>query len=115
MAGDDFVMLRPSWALRTLTDELCASAGFRPRVAFEGDDLSVVTGFVRSGLGVAVVPAVEMLGAATDSPGESIVRLTDSGAHREVGVAWSERRRLLPAGELFREHVLAGYGVPPPD
>lgn len=115
VAGDDFVMLRPSWALRTLTVELCTSAGFRPRVAFEGDDLSVVTGFVRSGLGIAVVPAVEMPGATTDSPGESIVRLTDSGAHRDVGIAWSKRRRLLPAGELFREHVLAGYGVPPPD
>jgi LysR family transcriptional activator of glutamate synthase operon len=115
VAGDDFVMLRRSWALRALTDELCTSAGFRPRVAFEGDDLSVVTGFVRSGLGVAVVPAVSMLGAATDAPGESVVRLTDPGAHREVGVAWSERRRLLPAGELFRDHVLAAYGVPAPD
>jgi DNA-binding transcriptional LysR family regulator len=113
-AGDDFVMPRPSWALRTLTDELCAAAGFTPRVLFECDDLSVVTGFVRSGLGVAVVPAVTMPAATTDSPEASIIRLTDRGAHREVGLAWSERRRLLPAGELFRKHVLAGYGVPPP-
>ncbi len=109
--GDDaFVMLRPSWALRILTDDLCRAAGFRPHVAFEGDDLSVVTGFVRAGLGVAVVPAVEAPGGG-DPQGESFVPLTDDGAHRDVGIAWSERRRLLPAGELFREHVLAGYGL----
>ena len=50
-------MLRPDWELRTLTESLCAAAGFAPRVAFEGHDLPVVQGFVAAGLGVAVVPA----------------------------------------------------------
>src|SRR3712207_4524444 len=57
VAHDDFVMLRPAWELRALTDALCAEAGFTPRAAFEGDDLRVVSGFVAAGLGVAIVPA----------------------------------------------------------
>ncbi|MCW2849805.1 MAG: LysR family transcriptional regulator [Marmoricola sp.] len=113
VADDDFVMLRPAWALRTLTEELCRTAGFTPRVAFEGDDLSVVRGFVHAGLGVAVVPARVPGAPATTAPGNSGIPLTDSGAHRDVGLAWSERRRLLPSGEMFRDHVLATLAQDP--
>ncbi len=114
VADDDFVMLRPSWALRTLSDQLCATAGFVPRVAFECDDLPVVRGFVAAGLGIAVVPAMDSVARATSSPTEPLIRLSDDGASRDVGLAWSESRRLLPSAELFRQHVLATRhpGVP---
>jgi LysR family transcriptional activator of glutamate synthase operon len=107
VAEEDFVMLRPSWALRTLADELCAAAGFTARVAFEGDDLPVVRGFVAAGLGVAVVPAMDTVARAVSSPDSPLLRLTDPGARRDVGVSWSESRRLLPSAELFLQHVLA--------
>ena len=98
-------MLRPSWELRALTDDLCRAAGFTPRTAFESDDLAVVRGFVAAGLGVAVVPADGF------SPGETYgrerhLRIVDAGAHREVGMAWPSERRLLPSAELFRRHVV---------
>ncbi|CUR55016.1 putative Uncharacterized HTH-type transcriptional regulator YybE [metagenome] len=102
VATEDFVMLRPTWELRSLTDELCAAAGFAPRVAFEGDDLPVVEGFVAAGLGVAIVPATDL----QDRP--HLVPLSDPGAFREVGVAWSRERRLLPSAALFRDYVIAG-------
>jgi DNA-binding transcriptional LysR family regulator len=107
VADDEFVMLRPSWELRSLSDELCAAAGFVPRVAFECDDLAVARGFVAAALGVAIVPGAD---APTDTDGPGGVRLlplTDEGAFRDVGLAWSETRRLLPSAELFRQHVLA--------
>jgi LysR family transcriptional activator of glutamate synthase operon len=107
-ADEDFVMLRPTWALRTLSDELCAAAGFVPRVAFEGDDLPVVRGFVSAGLGVAIVPAPGSVSPPDSTPSVPLLRITDDGAHREVGLAWSEERRLLPSAELFRQHVLDG-------
>jgi DNA-binding transcriptional LysR family regulator len=105
-ADEEFVMLRPTWILRALTDRLCASAGFAPRVSFEGDDLPVVRGFVEAGLGVAVVP-VPVRNVHPAESVERLVPLTDKGAHREVGLAWSRSRRLLPAAGLFRDHVLA--------
>ena len=39
--------------------------------------------------------------------GLHVLALTDPGATREVGLSWSPQRRMLPAAELFREHVLA--------
>lgn len=107
VSTEDFVMLRPSWELRTLSDELCAEAGFAPRVAFEVDDLSVVHGFVAAGLGVAIVPASEDEPHPRGKAASRLVRLTDPHASRDVGVAWSRERRLLPSADLFRRHVLS--------
>ncbi len=113
VADEPFVMLRPGWELRALCDDLCRLAGFEPRVEFEGDDLPVVRGFVAAGLGVAIVP--EMKGEELGGhPGRDellrLIPIEDQGADREVGLAWSGSRRLLPSAELFRQHVLAGGG-----
>jgi LysR family transcriptional activator of glutamate synthase operon len=102
-AEDDFVMLASSWELRRQSDELCAAAGFAPRVAFESDDLAVVRGFVAAGLGVAIVPA----GGPDAGGAVRLVRLTDEGASRDVGLCWSQARRLLPSADLFRRHAVS--------
>ncbi len=102
---EDFVMLHSGWELRSRSEELCAAAGFVPTVAFEGDDLAMVRGFVAAGLGVSIVPAPP--GAADSWSGrERLVGISDAGASRDVGPAWSRERRLLPAAQLFRQHVL---------
>jgi LysR family transcriptional activator of glutamate synthase operon len=114
VADEDFVMLHPSWVMRTLTDELCQAAGITPRVAFEVDDLSVARGFVAAGLGVAVIPEMDPERAGRGPGAEPLIRLTDDGATREVGLAWSTSRRLLPSAELFRDQVLGpGLRLPP--
>jgi LysR family transcriptional regulator, transcription activator of glutamate synthase operon len=117
VAGEDFVMLRPSWELRTLSDELCAAAGFVPQVAFECDDLPVARGFVAAGLGVAIVPGTDSQTGTDSAAAVPLISLVDDGAHRDVGLAWSETRRLLPSAELFRQYVLsstpAGMGASP--
>jgi DNA-binding transcriptional LysR family regulator len=107
VAGEDFVALRPTSLLRRQTTELCEHAGFAPTVAFEGDDVPTVRGFVAAGLGVAILPAPRA--GSVDGPGSAVRHLpiTDGGASREVGLAWSTERRLLPAAEAFRTHVLA--------
>jgi LysR family transcriptional activator of glutamate synthase operon len=107
-AKEDFVMLRPAWELRTLSEELCTRAGFVPRVAFEEDDIPVVRGFVAAGLGVAIVPALAAEVRQAGGGAERLVRLSDAAAFREVGLAWSKNRRMLPSAELFRHHVLEG-------
>ena len=98
VAEEDFVMLSRAWQLRSRTESLCEAAGFRAKVAFEVDDVSVLADFVAAGLGVAIVPE--------PTRGVPVVRLTDAGAHRDIGLAWSLERRLLPSADLFRRHVL---------
>jgi len=105
-AAEPFIGLRPASALRRLTDDLCAAAGFRPEVIFEGDDLSNVRGFVAAGLGVAVVPAPRA-GSPEAAAGPVVYReVVDPGAAREIWLTWPAERRLLPAAELFRRHVI---------
>ncbi len=106
VAGDPFISLRSASALRRLTDDLCEQAGFRPDVIFEGDDLSNVCGFVAAGLGVAVVPAPRA-GSPEAVPGPvTYLEIADPGAVREILLTWSAERRLLPATDLFRRHVI---------
>jgi LysR family transcriptional regulator, transcription activator of glutamate synthase operon len=106
VAGEPFIGLRSASALRKQTDDLSDNAGFRPAVIFEGDDLSNVRGFVAAGLGVAVVPAPRA-GSPESAPGPVVYReITDPGAVRQVWLTWSAERRLLPAVDLFRRHVI---------
>jgi len=106
VSEEPFVSLRSTSALRKLTDELCDRAGFQPAVVFEGDDLSTVRGFVAAGLGVAIVPAPRA-GSPESAAGPVLYReIQDAGAVREICLTWSTERRLLPAAELFRRHVI---------
>jgi LysR family transcriptional regulator, transcription activator of glutamate synthase operon len=110
-AAEPFIALGPTSALRRLTDDLCKAAGFRPEVIFEGDDLSNVRGFVAAGLGVAVVPAPRA-GSPEAAAGPVVYReMMDPAAVREIWLTWPAERRLLPAAELFRRHVIRRAAV----
>jgi LysR family transcriptional regulator, transcription activator of glutamate synthase operon len=111
VAGEPFIALRPSSALRKLGDDLCAAAGFRPRVVFEGDDLSNVRGLVAAGLGVAIVPSPRA-GSPVAGPGPVLyLPILDDGAERDIYLTWSADKALLPAAELFRRHVIDTVGA----
>jgi DNA-binding transcriptional LysR family regulator len=106
VSGEPFVSLRPASALRKLSDDLCQQAGFRPAVVFEGDDLSTVRGFVAAGLGVAIVPAPRAGTLEAAAGPLAYGEILDAGAVRDLTLTWSAERRLLPAAELFRRHVI---------
>lgn len=95
-----FVTLRAPSPFRQASDVLFEGVGLTPTIGFEADDLATVQGFVAAGLGVAVVPA-SSLGERCE-----VVALGDPGARREIGLVWSEERRLLRSAALFRDHVL---------
>ncbi len=103
---EPFVLLRRGYALRRTVEGLCRQAGYTPAIAFEGDELSTITGLVGAGLGVSVVPAPQREPAAEAATSVRSLALTDAGATREIGIAWSTERRLLPAAENFRQHVI---------
>ncbi|MDD9206286.1 LysR substrate-binding domain-containing protein [Georgenia sp. 10Sc9-8] len=79
-------------------------------MAYGCDDLPTMRAFVAAGLGVAILP-VPPIRAATHE-GLHHVRLTDRGAYRDVGIAWSSEQRMLPAARLFRDHVVQRATVP---
>ncbi len=105
-ASDDFVTLAPGNYMRQMADDLCRSAGFEPRIAFEAAGVSTLRGFVAAGLGVAIVPA-----APTPVPGLVEVPLTDAGAFREVGLIWPADVELAEPARLFRRFVVGQFAA----
>src|SRR4051794_23711457 len=105
VAADElFVMPPPSTQLRQICDELCGSAGFRPRVGFEVADERSIRGFIAAGLGVAILPTGEQ---AHDAIRGSVryLEIVDVHASQEIGVMWSAERRLMPAAQNFCDHI----------
>ena len=103
-ADETFVTLEPGYGLRRITDDLCAEAGFTPRVAFEGEEAETLRGLVAAGLGVALLPP-----PAVAAPGRG---RTDG--HRAAGGP-RDRRRLAgrPPGHAPGGRVQAVPAVAP--
>ncbi len=105
LAGEPFVGLTPGHGLRTATDELAARAGFAPVLAFEGEEVDTLRGFVAAGLGVAILPAAER------EP-DGVVELSlIPRATRQIGLAWATGRQLSPAAQSFQDFVRNTHGA----
>lgn len=104
VSDEPFVAIHQQSHLRVVTDLLCERAGFAPDLAYVCDDLPTMRAFVAAELGVAVLP-VPPLRAATHE-GLRQLSLTDPGAYRDAGIAWSAGQHMLPAARLFRDHVV---------
>jgi LysR family transcriptional activator of glutamate synthase operon len=109
LAAEEFVLLEPGYGVRTLTDELCAAAGFSPRIAFEGQESDTVRGLVAAGLGVALLPR---FGPGTPA-GVAEVPL-DPPPSRTIGLVWRAGEPTTPAVTGFRDHVLTHAGTREP-
>src|SRR5699024_8032790 len=58
LANETWITTRPGTAGAESLQRLCARAGFDPQIGFRSNDYDVVREFVRSGLGVALVPSL---------------------------------------------------------
>ncbi|WP_369376833.1 LysR family transcriptional regulator [Streptomyces sp. cg36] len=104
-ADETFVTLEPGYGLRRITDDLCARAGFTPRVAFEGEEAETLRGLVAAGLGVALLPP-----PAVARPGVVELTVTAPRAVREIGVAWLDGHPDTPPVAAFKAFLLSRRG-----
>ncbi|MEU4210560.1 LysR substrate-binding domain-containing protein [Streptomyces sp. NPDC026206] len=94
------VMFRRGYDLREITTAACRAAGFEPSFTVEGGEMDAVLGFVRAGLGLAVVPGMVAARSGlrvTPFEGERM-RRTVAVAHRKDAApprAARELRRVL--------------------
>jgi DNA-binding transcriptional LysR family regulator len=75
-------MFRRGYDLRDLTTAACRAEGFEPVLGVEGGEMDAVLGFVRAGLGVAVVPSM-----VAERSGLRVTPFAGPGLHRTVSVA----------------------------
>ncbi|MER5631629.1 LysR family transcriptional regulator [Streptomyces nitrosporeus] len=109
-ADETFVTLEPGYGLRRITDDLCAEAGFAPRVAFEGEEAETLRGLVAAGLGVALLPP-----PAVARPGVVELAVTAPRAVREIGLAWLDGHPDTPPVAAFKRFLLSRRGNLLPD
>ncbi|MEF9905975.1 LysR family transcriptional regulator [Streptomyces sp. P9-A2] len=109
-ADETFVTLEPGYGLRRITDALCDRAGFRPRVAFEGEEAETLRGLVAAGLGVALLPP-----PAVPRPEVVELTVTSPRAAREIGVAWLAGQPDTPPVTAFKQFLLSRRGRLLPD
>jgi DNA-binding transcriptional LysR family regulator len=106
VADEPFILLRSGYALRVLTERLCAEAGFTPKAAFEGEEVETLRALVAAGLGVALLPPPRTTTAPDETDPAPQLHITDVDSTRELGLAWLTDRELPPASAAFRDHVL---------
>ncbi|MFJ6700199.1 LysR family transcriptional regulator [Streptomyces sp. NPDC091272] len=84
LRDEPMVMFRHGYDLRELTVGACRAEGFEPVFTVEGGELDAVLGFVRAGLGLAVVPRMVAERAGT---GLRVTPLARPGLHRTIALA----------------------------
>ena len=84
LQAERLVMFRHGYDLRELTVAACRAEGFEPDFAIEGGEMDAVLGFVRAGLGVAVVPRMV---ATRAGRGLRVTPLARPGLHRTIALA----------------------------
>lgn len=118
LENEPLVMFRHGYDLRELTVAACRAEGFEPSFTVEGGEMDAVLGFVRAGLGIAVVPRMVAVRAGQDlrttplaSPG---LRRTIALAHRSdvepPRAARELQRMLLGAGPAAAPSAVVGPG-----
>ncbi|KOV35808.1 LysR family transcriptional regulator [Streptomyces sp. XY431] len=96
------VMFREGYDLREATLAACRAAGFEPEFAVEGGEMDAVLGFVRAGLGPAVLP-----GMVADRSGLAVAHFAGPGLGRTIAVAHGHEVPPTRAAEALRATLLA--------
>lgn len=86
---------RRGLGLRRTTDAILDRWQIRPRIAFEGQEVSTVLGLVAAGLGVAIVPI------RRHREDIALVRFTQRDAFRDLVLVTQNNRTLSTAAEAF--------------
>jgi DNA-binding transcriptional LysR family regulator len=90
----------PAARFRSLVEHLCAEAGFRPRIAYEVDDLVAAQAFAAAGIAVVLMHGLTI---ATSTQGIAIRPLADGAAgSRTVEAIVPSGPRPTPVAELMR-------------
>ena len=104
-ADEPFITLEPGYGMRRIFEDLCVEAGFKPRIAFEGEEAETLRGLVAAGLGVSLLPP-----PTVSRPGVRELAVSAPRAVREIGVAWLDGHQDTPPVDAFKKFLLSRRG-----
>jgi DNA-binding transcriptional LysR family regulator len=77
-------------------------------IAFEGEEVVSVMGFVAANLGITLLPHI----AGMDMMNVSRLSIADVRCERIIGLAWRRDKYLAPSAKKFREFLADSYSRP---
>jgi len=98
VAGEPFVLPKPSCGMSRVISQAFSEAGFQPRVRLETSQVEAICEMVSAGLGIGLMPAMAM---RRHYPGLRWRRLKNPVPRRTIALAWSAERSLSPAAAAF--------------
>jgi DNA-binding transcriptional LysR family regulator len=110
LADSPFVSFRAGSRLRELLESGAAGAGFEPRIALESNESRRIRSLVSSGLGVAILPRSDAVGAGAPV---AVARLLEPALTRDVTLASRANRRHSPAAQAFLALTLRVFDALP--
>lgn len=102
VAGEPFVLPKPTCGMSRVISQAFSEAGFQPRVRLETSQLEAVCEMVSAGLGVGLMPAMAM---HRDYPNVCWRRVKRPVPKRTIALAWSTEHGLSPAAAAFSDIV----------
>ncbi|WP_256757511.1 LysR family transcriptional regulator [Cohnella sp. WQ 127256] len=105
VAHESFISLKAGNSLRELSDSFCRQAGFNPNIVCESDEPSTIGSLVRTGLGVAFLPA----SAKYDNSSLQLLHIEEPVCEWTLQMVWLKKRYLSKAARTFRDYVVEHY------
>jgi DNA-binding transcriptional LysR family regulator len=98
------ISLPPGTGLRSALDDACATAGFRPHIAYQASDPSILAQLAARGLGAAILP--ESLATAHKAELHAIT-VTRPRMRGQIALAWRAEGPTSPAARSLIAHARA--------
>ncbi|MDQ0205024.1 LysR family transcriptional regulator [Pectinatus haikarae] len=104
IADESFISPPKEDGLRDITTDFCKQAGFVPNIVFESSTTEVICSLVRTGLGVAFLPAFWL----NEKSADSLVRLhiKNPSLQRTIWLSWVKDRYLPAATRNFSKFII---------
>lgn len=102
VADEPFILMEEGYALRVTIDSIFEQVGIRPKIMFEGEEVTTIAGFVGAGMGISILPDVKSL----DQMKIAKVRISSPKCERTIGIASMEGKFLSPIAEKFMQYIV---------
>jgi len=104
LRDDAFVLFAEGYSLRPIVMNACESAGFSPKIAFEGEETETIRGLVAAGMGVSLLPKMAVEFAAPIPL--SIVKLEQPTVTRNLGIIYRTTDKLPLVAKVFHNFIM---------
>lgn len=102
LKDEPFVLFSEGYSLRPIVYDACVRAGFRPRIAFEGEETDTIRGLVAAGMGVSLLPLMALVEVGPLQPMK--VKLEEP-VTRTIGLIRRANEKLPLVAEMFRRFM----------